>query len=309
MATSQQEGTRRIAVTGASGFLGSALVESLRRDGHQAISLVRRAARPGANEIEWHPARGQIDAAGLEGVDAVVHLASENIDGRWTDEKKRRLIESRVTGTRLIASTLASLASPPEVLVSASAIGIYGADRGDERLDESSALGTDFLGSMGTQWEAAAEPALIAGIRVAHPRFGLILGQGGALQRMLPFFRLGLGGRLGSGRNWMSWISLEDAVRAVRFAIEHRALEGPFNTVAPEPVTNATFTEELGRALHRPTPWIVPRLALDLLFGEMAEGTVLASQKVYPDRLLQAGFDHRHPQLGQALAAVFGSGD
>lgn len=297
---------RTVAITGASGFIGSALVASLLADGHRVVRLVRRQAAPGAGEVEWHPEKGTIDTSALEGVDAVVHLAGENIDTRWTDAARRRLRESRVEGTTLLARTLASLSSPPEVLVSGSAIGYYGSDRGEERLDEGSTPGTDFLGRLGVAWEEAAGAAAQAGIRVVHPRCGVVLArEGGALRRMLPAFQLGGGGRLGSGRQWMSWVSRVDAIRAIRFLIDRRDLAGAVNVVAPEPVTNSVFTEELGRALRRPTLMVVPRAALLLAFGAMADGTILASQRVYPDRLLAAGFEFHHPRIDQALAAIF----
>lgn len=295
-----------VAVTGASGFIGSALTAALGAEGTRVLRLVRRRARPESGEVAWDPERGTIDAAPLEGVDAVVHLAGESIDSRWTGEGKRRLRESRVAGTALLARALAGLAAPPRVLVSGSAIGFYGAARGDERLTEESAPGTDFLGKLGVAWEGAAAPAAAAGIRVVQPRFGVVLGrEGGALRRMLPAFRMGVGGRMGSGRQWMSWISREDAVRVIRFLIDRDDLSGPVNGVAPEPVSNSAFTEELGRALRRPTLLAVPRPALLALFGEMADGTILASQRVFPERLLAAGFEFRHTRIDQAFAAIF----
>lgn len=300
------EGARTIAITGASGFIGSALAARLEGEGKRVLRLVRRPGRGGAGEVAWDPERGTIDAPALEGVDAVVHLAGESIDGRWTDERKRRLHDSRVKGTTLLARTLAGLTRSPGVLVSGSAIGIYGSDRGDETLTETSAPGRDFLGKLGVAWEGAATPALSAGIRVVHPRFGVVLGRdGGALRRMLPAFRMGVGGRMGSGQQWMSWISREDAVRVISYLIDRGDLAGPVNAVAPEPVRNSMFTEELGRALHRPTLLAVPRPALLALFGEMADGTILANQRVYPERLLAAGFEFRHPRIDQAFADIF----
>lgn len=296
---------RRVAITGASGFLGSALADSLRRDGHEVLPLVRGEPDRRAGEVRWDPGAGWVEADRLEGVHAVVHLAAESIDGRWTAAKKRRIRESRISGTRLIADTLASLSAPPEVLVSASAVGIYGQDRGAEKLDETSAPGTDFLSRVALEWEAAAEPAARAGVRVVYTRFAMILGaDGGALGRMLPVFRLGGGGKLGSGGQWTSWITREDAVRAVRFVIDETALRGAVNVAAPEPVTNSTFTEELGKALHRPTLMSVPEIALHLAFGEMADATILASQRVVPERLLQAGFRFHHPRIDQAFASI-----
>lgn len=294
-----------MAVTGATGLIGSALVDSFLQEGHEVRRLVRRT--PGEGEVEWDPAGGRIDRAGLEGVDVVVHLAAESIDGRWTEAKKRRIRDSRLQGTALLADTLASLQRPPDVLVSASAVGIYGAARGEERLTEESSPGDDFMGRLGLEWERAAEPATNVGIRVVHPRTAMVLARhGGALPRMLPPFQLGLGGRLGNGRQWMSWITLVDVVRAIRFAIDHEAFRGPFNAVAPEPVTNSTFTQELGRALNRPTLTFVPAAALRLALGEMADGTVLASQRALPARLLNAGFTFEHPTIDVALASIFG---
>lgn len=307
MTTDEPASRLRVAVTGASGFIGSVLISELAAEGHEPIRLVRRPPA-GPGEISWDPEAGRIDVEALEGIDAVVHLAAESIDSRWTRGQKRRLRESRTRGTGVLATALASLSAPPEVLVSVSAIGIYGADRGDERLTEESEPGSDFLAHMGRGWEAAADPAREAGIRVVHPRFGVVLGkEGGALRRMLPAFRMGVGGRLGSGKQWMSWVGVTDAARAILFAIHQERLVGPVNVVAPEPLSNAVFTEELGKAIGRPTLMVVPSLALRALFGEMADGTILASQRVYPVKLLAAGFRFRHATLPEALRATFGS--
>jgi uncharacterized protein (TIGR01777 family) len=293
----------RVAVSGASGLIGTALSVALERDGHAVLPLVRaRTAGPG--EIAWEPEAGRIDAAALEGLDAVVHLAGENVAQRWTSRVRERILQSRVRGTRLLADTLASLRRPPEVLVSASAVGYYG-DRGDELLDESSTPGNDFLAGVAEAWEGAAKPAAEAGIRVAHPRFGVVLSPaGGALKRMLPAFRLGAGGRVGSGRQWMSWIALDDAVDALRFVIDTPGLAGPIDFTAPEPVTNEEFTRVLSRVLGRPAFLEIPAVALRLLFGEMADRTLLASQRARPTRLLGAGFSFRHPSLEDALTAL-----
>lgn len=292
----------RVAVTGSSGMIGTALVEELERDGHQVHRVVRSTPRPG--EIGWSPAQGRIDAEGFEGMDAVVHLAGEEVGERWSEEKKRRIRDSRVQGTRLLAGALASRSAPPRVLVSASGVGYYG-DRGDQRLDEESAPGDDFLARVVQEWEAATEPAARAGIRVARPRLGVVLSErGGALRKMLLPFRLGIGGRVGSGRQWLSWISLADAVGVIRFAIDTPALQGSFNAVAPEEATNAQFTRTLGEVLGRPTPFPVPAPVLRLLFGEMAEATLLVSQRAVPDRLLAAGYRFRYPDLRDALRAA-----
>jgi uncharacterized protein len=291
-----------IAITGATGMIGSALSESLERDGHRVRRVVR--SDPGPEDIEWDPAEGRIDAAALEGVDGVVHLAGEPVGERWTEERKRRIRESRVQGTTLLSETLATLADPPGVLVTASGVNVYG-DRGGEVLDESSAPGSGFLAGVVREWETATEPAARAGIRVVNLRLAMVLSRrGGALAKMLPPFQLGGGGTLGSGRQWMSWISLHDAVMAFRFALANPELEGPVNAMAPDPVTNAEFTSALGRALGRPTFVSVPEFALRLLFGEMADETLLSSQRAIPHRLQAAGFRFRHPRLGGALRDV-----
>jgi len=292
----------RVAITGSTGLIGTALARSLRADGHRVLPVVR--SRPKEGEIGWDPREGRIDEAGLHGVDAVVHLAGETVGERWTEARKARIRESRVRGTSLLARTLASLPRPPGVLVSASAIGYYG-DRGDEPLEEDAGPGSDFLAQVAQEWEAATEPAARAGIRVAIPRLGLVLSPaGGALARMLPVFQLGAGGRLGSGRQWWSWVSLPDVVRGIRFLLEAEATSGPYNLAAPEPVTNAEFTRTLGRVLSRPALFAVPEVALRLAFGEMADATLLASQRALPARLLGAGFAFRHPHLEAALRAV-----
>ena len=290
-------------MTGASGLLGSALIPALQAAGWTPRALVRRAARPG--EVRWDPAAGLLDPGALAGVTAAVHLAGESIaSGRWTAESKRRIRDSRVLGTRLLAESLARLPTPPQVLVSASAVGIYG-DRGDELLDEDSPLGGDFLAQVGKEWEAATAPAADAGTRVVHLRFGIILARdGGALPRMVRPFLLGAGGPIASGRQWMSWIALEDAVRAVLEALGNGAARGPVNAVAPEPVRNADFAASLGAVLHRPAVIPVPAFALRLLFGEMADAALLSSQRVLPARLTSLGFRFRHPALTEALQAI-----
>ena len=291
-----------IAITGATGFIGRALAEQLAREGHVIRRLTRSPS--GATDFAFDPARRHLDPQALEGAHAVVHLAGEPIAQRWTAGVKRRIRESRVEGTRLMAETIAALQSKPRVLISGSAVGIYG-DRGDEMLTESSAPGTDFLAEVAQAWEEAAAPARAAGVRVAHPRTGIVLHRsGGALEQMLLPFRLGAGGALGSGRQWWSWISLHDTVAALRFALDSERIVGPFNLVAPAPVTNAEFTRALGRALHRPTVAVVPAFALRLLFDGMADAALLASQRVKPEALLAAGFAFQHRQLEAALDAA-----
>ena len=293
-----------MAITGASGLIGSALLRLLIRDGHRVSRLVRRPAGPG--EISWDPAAGRLDPNDLEGLDAVVHLAGENIGVRWTKARKERIRTSRVQGTRLLSKALARTRRRPQVLVSGSALGIYG-DRGDETLTENSALGPadDFLAVVGQEWEEAAAPARNAGIRVAHPRFGVVLSPaGGALGKMLLPFRLGLGGRLGDGSQWMSWISIDDAVGGLLHLLLMESFSGPVNLVAPEPVRNRDFTTTLGRVLSRPTPFAVPAAALRLVLGEMANSTLLASARVLPKRLLASGYRFQHPDVGTALRHV-----
>jgi uncharacterized protein (TIGR01777 family) len=296
-----------VAVSGAGGLIGSALLPHLTSRGHRVSRLVRRSAGPG--EISWDPARGRLDEADLEGVDAVVHLAGENVGARWTSARKSRIRNSRVAGTRLLSETLARLRRRPGVLVSASAIGIYG-DRGDEILTEASVPGNrdrDFLVFVTQEWEAAADPARAAGIRVVHPRFGVVLSPaGGALKKLLLPFRAGLGGRLGSGRQWMSWISIDDTIGAISQAISNPALYGPVNVTAPEPATNREFTRTLGRVLARPTLFPVPAAALRLALGEMAGSTILASTRVLPARLGETGYRFTQPTLEGALRHVLG---
>jgi uncharacterized protein (TIGR01777 family) len=296
----------RVLVSGASGLIGSALVPELRRHGRSVSALVRRA--PGPGEIRWDPETGRLDPAELEGFDAVVHLAGENVGARWTAGRRRRIRESRIKGTRLLSEALAALRRPPRVLVSASAVGIYG-NRGDEVLTEASSPGDpqDFLVSVGLDWEAAADPARAAGIRVAHTRFGIVLSpEGGALQRLLLPFRMGVGGRLGPGSQWMSWIGIPDVVAAVRHIIGADGPAGPVNVTAPEPVPNRELTRILGRVLGRPTVLPVPAWALRLVFGDMAEGTLLASTRVVPERLLASGYRFQHPRLEAALRSLLG---
>ena len=288
----------KILVTGASGLVGTALIPALKAKGHEVLRLVRSAPNKAAGEAGWNPEQGTIDAESLEGIDAAVHLAGENVaEGRWTDEKKKRIRESRAKGTRLLSETLAQLKQKPHTLVSASATGFYG-DRGDEVLTEQSASGGDFLSEVCREWELATQAAAAAGIRVANLRFGVILtAKGGALKKMLTPFKLGVGGKLGSGEQYMSWVALEDAVGAILFALETESLRGPINVVSPQPVTNLEFTKTLGRALSRPTIFAVPKFAARLAFGEVADALLLSSARVEPLRLKEAGYKFQYPTL------------
>jgi uncharacterized protein (TIGR01777 family) len=289
----------RIAITGATGFIGSHLAPTLRAEGHTVVPVSRK---PLPNGIQWNPDRGELDPAPFEGIDVVIHLAGEGIaDKRWSEDRKRAIRESRTGPTALLAKTLASLDRPPRVLISMSAVGIYG-DRGDEVLTEASPLGNDFLAQACIAWEAAGDAARAAGIRVVHPRMGIVLSpDGSALAKMLPVFRLGIGGRLGSGRQWLSWVAIDDAMRGLRHCALHEELSGPVNLTSPQPSTNADFTRILATVLRRPAVIPVPTFALKLLFGEMAEGTVLASQRTLPARLADAGFQFRFAAMDMAL--------
>lgn len=290
----------KVAVTGSSGLIGSALVAQLR----DCAKLVRRDPRPGSNEIKWDPERGLIDRAALEGLDAVVHLAGENIAGRWDEGKKARIRDSRIKGTALLSDALAGLSQKPKVFVCASAVGYYG-DRGDEVLTEESPPGSGFLAEVCRLWEAATEPAAKSGIRVVNLRIGIVLSKdGGALARMLTPFKLGLGGPIGSGRQYMSWIDLDDLIRIISYVMEAESLSGPVNAVAPNPVTNAEFTRALGRALSRPAFLPLPAFAARLAFGQMADELLLASARVRPEKLLSSGFQFNYPDIDSSLRHI-----
>ncbi len=298
----------KILVSGASGLIGSALLPHLSARGHDITRLVRAAAHARPPGVVWDPSAGVLDATSLEGFGAVVHLAGENIaSGRWTAERRRRILESRRRGTRLLAETLSRLARPPGVLISASAIGFYG-DRGPEIMREDSLPGQGFLPEVCTAWEAAAGPASQAGIRVVTPRIGVVLtAAGGALARMLLPFRLGAGGRIASGKQYMSWISMVDLSRIICHLIEDNSMSGALNAVAPNPVTNAEFTKTLGRVLSRPTVLPLPAFAVRLLLGEMANELLLSSTRVEPAKLLATGFQFEHPELELALRHILQS--
>ncbi|MFF3439708.1 TIGR01777 family oxidoreductase [Streptosporangium sp. NPDC002721] len=296
----------KVTMTGSSGLLGSALVRALRDDGARVVRLVRRVPR-GDDEAFWNPAKGVVDQAALEGSEAVIHLAGAGIgDRRWSEGHKRELVDSRVEGTRTLAAALAGLTAKPSVLLSGSAIGFYG-DTGDVAVDETAPAGEGFLArEVVVPWEAETAPAEEAGIRVVRLRTGLVLsGRGGMLARILPIFKVGLGAPLGSGRQYWSWISVDDWVLSVQHILKNPEMSGPVNLTAPEPVTNAEFTKALGAALNRPTmPLPVPGFVLRTALGEFAEEGVLTGQRVLPRRLLDSGHAFRHTRLDEALAAV-----
>lgn len=294
----------RVLVTGASGFIGSAVMAALRQRGDEAIALVRRSPRS-SDEIQWNPSA--VDAKPLEAADAIIHLAGENIaSGRWTAERKQQILASRLDGTRNLAQSIAATTNKPKVLVSASAIGYYG-DRADEVLTEASQLGAGFLAHVAREWELATQDAARAGIRVVLPRIGVVLARhGGALPKMALPFRFGLGGRVGSGKQWMSWIVLEDLVRLILFAVDTEALRGPMNAVAPPAVTNAEFTRTLAGVLHRPALFPAPAFAMRLALGQMADELLLASQRVEPKVAMEAGFRYQYAQLESALHHALG---
>jgi uncharacterized protein (TIGR01777 family) len=298
---------QRIVVTGASGLVGKRLAAELESAGARVVRAVRRPVSDAAHEMYWDPEAGKIDAAALEGADAVVHLAGENIaGGRWTEAFKARIRDSRVKGTRLIAEVIAGRSTKPQAFVCASAIGYYG-DRGEETLSESAAPANDFLGRVCQEWEAACQPARDAGVRVVNLRIGVVLSpEGGALKKMLTPFKLGAGGKIGSGRQYMSWVAIDDVVGAFLFVLAKPQAAGAVNVVAPQPVTNAEFTKTLGRVLSRPTIARVPAFAARLLAGEMADALLLSSTRVVPQALTAAGYHFRQPELEGALRHLLG---
>jgi hypothetical protein len=298
----------KVLVTGSSGLVGSALVSHLAAHGDKVLRLVRRAQSNRPEEIVWDPASGKLDSDRLEGMDAVVHLAGENLaSGRWTAARKRRILESRTKGTRLLAGRIADLHEPPPVMISASAVGIYG-DRGNEVLTEESGSGTGFLADVCRQWELEATALNEGPVRLVLLRMGMILSsEGGALARMLPPFRFGAGGKLGTGKQYMSWIALDDLMEVIRFAVTSPSLHGAVNAVAPAPVTNQEFTRALGNVLKRPTLFSIPAFAVRFLFGEMGQELLLSSSRVVPGRLLAAGFRFRFPEIEAALRHTIAS--
>ena len=295
----------RVLISGASGLIGSSVVRALRANSIHPTKLVRRPVEPGEQALRWNPESQQESLPGLNHLDGAIHLSGANVAAqRWTEAYKKVILKSRIESTGTLCRLLAKMDSPPQVLVCASAIGFYG-DRGDEAVDEDSAPGVGFLPEVCKAWEAATRPAEEAGIRIAHLRFGVVLSPaGGALQKLRPLFRLGLGGRLGNGRQWMSWISLRDTVSAILRALEDPALAGAVNVTAPNPVTNAEFTQTLGKALHRPALLAVPAFALRLAVGEMADEGLLASCRAVPAKLLSAGFFFEDPDLEPALRGM-----
>ena len=291
----------RILISGASGLIGRALTERLRSAGDSVQTLVRRTPEEAEGEIGWDPDAGVLDASRLDGLDAVVHLAGRPISSRWTEETKAAIRDSRVRGTKLLAEVVAQLPRRPKVFMSSSAIGFYG-PRGDESLDETSAPGTGFLADICREWEAAAAPARDAGIRTVHLRTGLVLSRaGGMLAQVLLPFKMGAGGVVGTGRQWLSWISLADATAAIQHTIATAELSGPVNLTAPEPVSNAEFVRTLGKLLSRPTLIPLPAFAVKVLFGEMGDELLLSGQRVLPKKLLASGFQFAHSDLGSAL--------
>ena len=299
----------RIAVTGATGLVGSALVPFLIAHGHSVQVISRSSSKDSGGEgrITWDPARGQLDAAALEGVDAVIHLAGASVAKRWSAAHKREILVSRVDSTRLLATTLAELRTPPRVLVTASGIGWYGPHTDDDARTESAPAGTDFLAGVCRAWEAAADPARAAGIRIAHARIGMVLSaRGGALTAMLPAFRAGVGGPIGGGRQWQSWIHLDDLVAVLHHAVIDPTIAGPLNAVAPSAVRQAEFAATLGRVLHRPAFLPLPGFVVSLMFGEMGRSLLLGGIRASSARLIKDGFVHRFGNLESALQVEVG---
>ena len=297
----------KIAITGTTGLVGSELVPFLQAGGHEVLKMVRNKAQSSPTQVYWNPDTGEIEANKLEGIDAMVHLAGDNVaDGNWTPAKKQRIKESRTKGTKLIADTLANLQNPPKTFVSASAIGYYG-ERGSQTLDETASAGEGFLTDVCKEWEAACKPAKDKGIRTVNMRVGIVLSpKGSALGKMLPIFQLGGGGILGNGKQYMSWIAIDDLIGALYHAINTPSLSGPVNATAPSPATNSEFTKVLGKVLWRPTIAPVPGFGVKMLFGEMGETLLLGSTRVLPKALIDSGYQFLFPDLEGALRHVLG---
>ena len=294
----------KILISGSHGFIGSAVHKSLEQGGDQLLRLIRQTQIAHSDEVFWNLPDNFIDHSKLKNLDAVIHLAGENLFGRWNEKKKQAIHDSRVKSTAFLAQTLAAKEHKPKVLICASAIGYYG-DRGELECIETSEAGEGFLTTVCRDWEQATAPASEAGIRVVNLRFGVVLGkEGGSLAKMLPAFKMGMGGPLGDGQQWVSWVSIDDAVRAVEFSLNNENLSGPVNVVSPQPVRNKEFAQAIGHALHRPEVVPVPKRMLKFMLGEMADETVLASTKVLPHKLLSKGFAFEHPDLETALAAI-----
>ena len=295
----------KVAIAGASGLVGSALIPRLENESIEVTRLVRESPKPG--EIEWHPNQDTIKPDRLKGFDAIINLAGENIaEGRWTDEKKRKIHDSRVYGTHLLSEAMAKVDPKPQVFLCASATGIYG-DRGDEILSEQSESGGGFLAGVCREWEQATEPASKAGVRVVNLRFGPILAaEGGMMAKMLTPFKMGMGGKIGSGKQYISWVAIDDVVNAMKLALKDESTRGPLNIVAPNPVTNEVLTKTLGHVLNRPTALAMPAFAARLAFGEMADEMLLVSQRVVPKKLTEARFEFRYPNLESALKEYVG---
>lgn len=297
----------KILLSGSHGLVGSALVAFLTTGGHEVFRLVRYRPRAGSKQVYWNPATGEINSTDLEGFDAVIHLAGENIAaGPWTAKRKRAIRESRVAGTRLLSRTFLKLEHPPGVFICASAVGIYGG-QGDELLSETSAAGADFLANVCKQWENAAGEASQAGIRVINTRFGMILSRkGGVLRKLLPIFRIGLAGQLGNGKQYMSWVDLDDVVGSIHYLLTQENFRGPVNITSPHPVTNREFTQIMSQVLFRPAILPVPAMAIRLVFGEMGKSLLLASQRVLPVRLIECGYNFQYPSLKASLKHQLG---